>query len=593
MRFTVKTNICLLREALVSSCFMVASIVSCVTMTYAANATDFGPAHVGETSVTLYPNSALVTTQIVLDRNHPELHIMLPANADTSTFTLNTSGRRIMSMEERRQKALPSAEVAELLATRKDLAHELALLDAEDKVLDSQAAFWAKSDPNTMMGNAQDSLHMLDAMAENLQKRTENLVVARHKVALEREAIQENMRDVENAMKAMGGTAFLNGTPLVPVMVVYFDAKSIPDTEAARAHMYPNADTNTAQPVMNMVNLVATYSYVMRGCGWTPTYRFEAFVDATQNITADQKANGTILYDAMAAIHQNSGAPWHNVNLSLASTMPSRRMSPYSLRQWHVNEQRPTPQPRPMNMAEKRMAPAMASNAMMSESADFAAADSMPVQQDEATFSTWDLGTQSIPSGETRTMTLSTDRVPATFYRLIRPSIEKTSYLAADMTLPEKVTMPAGKALHILHGAVLGEQYFTSQGRDITLYFGQDPKVYASMTPRTISSGNDGVFDRKQTHTWSWDIAVHNDHAATSGSNALPIKIEEAAPQLHHEDFTVTLNSKPAPRTKVTAKGKTYTWSLELAPQSKTVIKHELVLHAPEDMVVEKGRGLE
>ncbi|MFI3272672.1 MAG: hypothetical protein R3Y11_11330 [Pseudomonadota bacterium] len=139
---------------------------------YATDTVDYSPAYIGESTVRTCPEGLLVTTRIVLDRNHAQVHISLPPSADTSTFTFEASGRRIVGIEE----------------------------------------VWP-----------------------------------------------EGVGPKDMGLEGVG-----------PVMVVYFDADAIPNTEKARTHIYRDAppvadgeDIESVRPVMNMVNLSATYSYVI------------------------------------------------------------------------------------------------------------------------------------------------------------------------------------------------------------------------------------------------------------------------------------------------------------------------------------------
>lgn len=544
----------------------------------------FAPAHIGASTVTLYPQSALVSTEIVLHPEHAQVHIVLPPMADTASFTFHASGRRVVAIEERRQGATPLGSMADLMQSRQDLLDGLALLKVEEEGLKAQKSFWDKADPNALMKDKD-----IEKLEKTIQQRHENLALAFLALEHQQVTMKQNLVDIEGHIKRMGGSIFLaangqNTGATVPVMVVHFDADAIPKVPDDAEH---------DKLLLNMVNLSTSYSYILRDCSWTPHYRFEALLGHEQGADAGPSAHegiepnaqqGEVLFQITADMMQKSGAPWEDVHLSLASISPSRRVSPVDLRPWFVGpiEQRERVAPRMANNAMADGLPLMQGVKAAPSMSEGVAGNTPPSLRHGANHSLWDLGTQSLQAGESKSVSLETGSWPAIFRRLIRPALDSHAYLRAEISLPEGQSLAPAKALYLVEGTVLGEQSIAPQGRDITLYFGQDAKVYATMK-NTMAQEGKGSHKGTQRHIWTWQIEVHNEH-----DSPVAVRVEDPAPQLRHEDISLDVQSKPSPERHDNA----LYWDILVPAHGSVPIEHIISITAPEDMPLQTGRAV-
>lgn len=314
------------------------------------------------------------------------------------------------------------------------------------------------------------------------------------------------------------------------------------------------------------------YSCTLTGCSWKPVYRLDAFPDKE-----------LVQFVQEAEIMQSTGQDWNGVTLTLASGEPGDALMPNPLRDWRLQPfQRPRPQQRSVQMMEAKSM--MANDAMPMASAVVA-------MEEQSTFTSWDLGTQTVRAGVPVRLGLGSGDWKATFVRVARPSTDshrttgesarQATWLMANVTLPEAQDYPSGMAQFAVDGRPVGTEQFSFVGDEKTLFFGRDARVTTEMKLDARQSGSKGFVDKQQTRIWSWNIDVHNSH-----STPVLVRVEDPEPQSGDETIKLKVTSTPKP----VIEDHTYIWNLTVPAGGTSTIAHTVEASAPKEMQLDEGR---
>jgi uncharacterized protein (TIGR02231 family) len=486
--------------------------------------------------VVLFPDSAQVveekTTALTMDPSgFLKTAFTLPAHTDPDSLSVRPvpdSGMTLVDLSWARAPAEESVEVEQLRRQINDLIEQKKEGEAMLQAVSSRIRYWdiqagfQVADPDQMTAIA-------NTLAENLQQAHEAKILLQDQAAELNQTIQELQAKLN---KITGSRETIWAVSLL--------------VEG------PKAET-----------IDLSLSYSLSGCGWTPLYRLQA-----------NPAEKRIQFTWEAEVWQSSGLDWKNVDLSLATLQPPTSIAPPFLPAWII-------QPRPeMQIRPRQKAPSLSMDGLPSaDRVETTAA--APELVRAATFSLWQLGRRHLLPGVKQRLTIEDHNWPATFAHLMRPALGDRAFIRAEVVLEESVQIPAGQALFLIDGALLGKETFSMNGRETTLYFGTDPMVTARSILAGKKSGERGIFGNRQSFSWEWKLLVTNQT-----HYPVTIRVEEPKPQIRDEKIKLSLELKPQPSEETET---LLIWSFDLPAGAENELGVQVRVEAPKEMDLDLG----
>lgn len=314
--------------------------------------------------------------------------------------------------------------------------------------------------------------------------------------------------------------------------------------------------------------LTVQYSYHLPDCGWQPVYYFDARPSSGEGI-------GVRL---MADVWQRTGTDWKDTEVTLVTRPASGARAPASLRPWIV-ESRPEPKAMVERSANRVGARAMA----MQEDAMPVAAKPVPpahakvAVDSNAVYATWTLAVRGLPEGNSRLL-MAEDTWKAPLQWLARPGErENRVWIMSKYTIPEGQVWPEGRAEYSLDGQNVGHDSFNPKGREVTLFFGADPRVTVRVESDGKKRSESGLIGKTRNLAWSWTYTINNSHA-----KPVTVRIERPAPQIVDEDVKVTYDNAPEP--VLDNKKHVLRWDVTAPASGSAEVRHGLTISAPASM---------
>ena len=281
--------------------------------------------------------------------------------------------------------------------------------------------------------------------------------------------------------------------------------------------------------------------YSVTGTYWRPTYR--ASLDTTRS---------TLRIDRQAEIVQASGEDWGDVRVRLSTRQPGRRAEAVEPTSWWLDLVQAV-----ARLAGYDAAPPAAAAAPMAEARMVAPAKDKAAPAEPAEPPPWDVQTndgdtvteftiaqpQTLPSdGETHTLQIGSQAMPATLKRRTTPRTDPLVYVLAQATRPSGV-WPAGPLQAYQDGNLVGRVDWTpADGDKFEIAMGPDDLMHVDVeTPGSFTQSR-GVFGGNVERTSSAVYAIVNRHPA-----AVAVEMLDAAPVSRHESITVTHKYDPQP----------------------------------------------
>ncbi|MDR2801513.1 MAG: DUF4139 domain-containing protein [Desulfovibrio sp.] len=500
-----------------------------------ASAAEAPPMPVKPDAVTLYPNRAMVTVRQTLAPGTGSFVLTFPETVERASLAVEAIGNSVSGLVwDEPVEILPAAglnpERERLLAELEGLRLEEAGFSGTIRALEAEAAFWEKADA-AKISTVEEMEKLAKAIVSHLPETQKALPALRRKL----ERTKERIGEVEARLNGMGSERFsllrcrvaLDKTPSAPQELVY--------------------------------------SYMLGGCAWTPAYRLDAV-----------PGSGLVLFRQEAEVWQKSGFDWSGAKISLATALPSPRLTPRPLPGWPVG---PLPA---RQLARKQNVMPEGVSGMLTPLAALPAGPE-PDLQETATFQQWDLGPRPFPSGELLRFTLVRDEEwKGDFRYILRPGVQDKGFLGVKAKLPAHRELPRGPAVYAVDGRIVGSASFACNGDEAELFFGPDALVSAAMRLINRVGGDRGLISKERSETWEWEIKAVNGH-----SFPVNIRVEDSMPQPSEEAIRVLISSEPAPEKD--EKG-FYVWGRELAPRGEFRIRHRVEIKAPESMPLDPGR---
>ncbi|MDR0826307.1 MAG: DUF4139 domain-containing protein [Desulfovibrio sp.] len=492
-------------------------------------------------SAIIYPGKALITVRETVDAGAASFVVTLPGEAESGTLSIQIQGNAVSSLvwdepEEAQMSGQESQLRQSLRADLEKLRLEQAGLLGESKALQASVSFWENARPDKIA--TADEMEKLDAaMLRHLPEAQKALPDLQRKL----ERIQERINETEKRLRQIGPERLY----------------------VRRARVFLNAVPSAPLPIV--------YTYMLRGCGWSPAYRFEARPDA-----------GLVVFRQEAEVWQRSGFDWSATEISVATIAPSSKLAPQPLPEWRISSP-VVLLPAPAARMRAAAMPESSEEVSMPDAKKPMEAPQQALMREMSTFQQWDLGKRSLPSGERLRLTLVRDEEwKGVFRYILRPGVQDKAFLGVEAKLPLPRELPRGQAVYALDGRVVGSAVFAYSGDEPELFFGPDALVSSSARLVKRIGGEKGLINKERSEIWEWEIKVVNGH-----SFPVNLRVEDPLPKPSDEAIRVQIRSEPVPETE---KDSIYVWKNELKAKGEMLIKHFVEVKAPADMPFIPGR---
>ncbi len=355
---------------------------------------------------------------------------------------------------------------------------------------------------------------------------------------------------------------------LEPIMEKIADVRKELDNLTGRAEKRWQATVFFNKKTVDRIDL--TCAYYIGNSRWRPVYTLNARPEKSE-----------IAFSWYADIIQETGVNWENVHMSIATAQARPMPDPPELRPWIIQ---PREEIYSMRKSERTLmqAPAPAEMRAMADMAE-AGAIPEPERQEGFVFDTYDLGRQTILSGENRQIAVSNKSWKADFQYLVRPYEDRQSFLFAQIVSEDDtfVRLPEGKATFLIDGAMVASRLFALFDPETKLFFGSDPGLDVTFDVLEKKSDEKGLFGGKKAYRWNWRLTLVNrkPHDVT-------VLVEDALPQIRDGRIKLDENvTGPDPKKEADR----LTWTLKIPPGKEKSIEYGFAVTYPEDMDLSFG----
>lgn len=489
-------------------------------------------------AVTLFPQGAKVTEQITADvvkeGDRIFVRFFLPVHAARDTLTVQAppdSKMTIMGVNMDLQTIEAVDRIAELKKRLGELNLEKSSIDARIKAFATTVAYW-------------------EHLSRNLPKTVDSV----EKIG---EAIRKGITDAASAILPLQQA-------LEPIIEETSVIRKELDSITGRAEKRWQTTVFFNQKTAEKINLIC--AYYIGNCRWRPVYTLNA-----------RPEKSDIAFSWYADISQETGVNWENVNLSIATAEARPRSDPPELRPWIIGPREEVFLKRKSELAMMQ-APVPAEMDATTDMAETGGAVQEPERQEGFLFDTYDLGRQTLPSGENRQIAVSAKSWKADFQYLVRPYEDRQSFLFAQMVLGDEafVRLPEGKATFLIDGAMVAARSFSLFDPETKLFFGADPGLDVNFDVLEKKSDEKGLFGGKKAYLWSWRLTLVNrkPHDVT-------VLVEDALPQIRDGRIKLDENvTDPAPKKEADR----LTWTLKIPAGKEKSLEYGFAVTYPSDL---------
>ena len=256
------------------------------------------------------------------------------------------------------------------------------------------------------------------------------------------------------------------------------------------------------------ITLPITLSYVTSEAGWEPIYDVRV---------AD--INSPLQLTYKAAIYQNSGLDWQNVDFSLSTSNPSKGISAPEINPWYIDVYSEK-SGLFFSKSEKEEYYERESKSRLVEPGQNTKVNTLGINTHFDVKLPHTIKTNS----ENNILTLQTKEVEASYHYISTPKLDSSVYLLAQIRDWDKLNLFSGKANIFFNGDFVGETTISTQsaketldfslGRDKNILIARNRNVKETSTP--LLSGDDisqkyaYTIDVKNNKTLPIDIEVND-----------------------------------------------------------------------------------
>jgi uncharacterized protein (TIGR02231 family) len=260
-------------------------------------------------SVTVYPNSALITREVDVPEGQGTIELIVsplpPATIQTSLYSEGSDGARVMTTRFR-TRSIPEdtrVEVLKLQDELRQLQQAREKLDGESKALQADTLLLAKLENFTNVAtvqatekgglNSEQTIAMIKFIMETRSEKGKSAVALQQQI----QANQEKSELAQRRLNAM--TAGVARTERDAVIVV------------------EKINAGAGKVRLN---------YLVESASWAPQYK----------LRAGKTAKDQVQLEYLAAVIQMTGEDWSNVNLVLSTAKPMLNSAPPELQSLQV-----------------------------------------------------------------------------------------------------------------------------------------------------------------------------------------------------------------------------------------------------------------
>jgi len=473
--------------------------------------------------ITLYPQGALVRAEQTLkpvEPNRVELSLPIHARRDSLRFEVSQPAEAgIADVLLKKVRRVDSQAVQELQEKLSELRSRKTALESRKNAASAAAEFWqAQSQARP------EDVEQTERLAGLIRSKLEALFSEVAELDTNIEELQEKIAELKERLDKLTGQAEQEW--LASLVLRKAGAKEV----------------------------TLSYTYQAKNCGWTPIYRLNAL-----------PAESEVEFTWQAKVWQETGSPWREADLELATARGRQRIEPPPLGDWVI---RPRPSTDAIRSSDKAMSLAGAKPR--------AEAAAPPKRREGYRFDTFELGRLSLASGETKRVTLREKLYAAEFDHLVRPQRSEQAFLRARLDLGEDVRLPQGQALFLLESAFLDKRPFSLFSSSKPVFFGPDPELQVSLETVDKKSGQKGLFDKKKSYAWFWRVQISNGKEVP-----VTVRVEDAAPQIRDERIELT---RHFPGPEPTMEEHRAVWELEIPVGRIQSLEYGYSIEYPEDM---------
>jgi uncharacterized protein (TIGR02231 family) len=509
-------------------------------------------------AATVYPDSARVERELRVPGGARHVTLAcLPASVDVAT--LQVDGDAALRLGELRVTPLPASRAAECAPSATEARHEaLALrrasLEAQRDANELALAYlrtWGSAAPPPPAGQAGKAAPAArpGAQAGDLRQAALDLLVDQAKVRHELEDLARESDRVADAAPAVRGKSGWR--------TLRFDVWT-PAAAALRVR------------------------YNVSGTWWRPSYR-----------AAMDGAHGTLRLDRQAELVQASGEDWGEVRVTLSTGRVNRVAQAPLPAPWFLDLAIAAPS---FSAAAPAPAPRVVMTGTMEARVDAdtlrrTVADKPPAPPDwGVSAATAGQATEFVVAqpvtlasdGETHTLQLSSQVLPATLKRRTAPRSDRAVYLLAQAERPDGV-WPAGPLQAWLDGTLVARSAWQpAAGDPLEVALGQDDRLHVDVESPGNFTQSRGVFGGSVERSSSAVYAIVNQRP-----EAVVVEMLDAAPVSRDEAIRVTHAWSPQPTATDWGKHPGLAeWTLAIPAQSTQRVSVGHTVVAPKDAVV-------
>ena len=480
----------------------------------------------------LYPGGALVTEQAELRPQDGRIAFCLPAGADETSLTVALSRGGITGRTVTLLPGQAAPAVATLQRKEAALQDKIALKRAELSGTVAMRQFWTRPPYSLSAPSVEMVNDLMNTFSKENEAKLKALAADEARQMAELRKLEERAADLK-----------------------------------ARASMLGKQNADMRECVLNVdkagnAPVTVRWSYWLNDARWTPQYRVAA-----------NSVTGQVSIRMDAAITQNSGMDWDDVELTLVSSDQLHRVTPPALSSWILGGNTAI-------LGTMRKAMNTADFAVRSMSAPQAAAS-----QDAAGLS-WALGRVDVPAASSVTRLVSLHDMEAELSRLVRPRQSRDVWLCATLSeaaLDKAPVLPGGQASFLVDGRETARGAFSFGPASLDIFFGVDQlmtatvrEVASSAAPSSADARTDNMADAQTSiQQWTWNTAILSRH-----DKPVSVRVEEAAPIARNAAMAIEVSTEP--RADFEASRARYVWNLDIPARGQADIVYSVRAAAPQ-----------
>lgn len=328
-------------------------------------------------------------------------------------------------------------------------------------------------------------------------------------------------------------------------------------------------------------HLTLTLSYQIPEASWSPVYEAELDSDT-----------GKLQFKTQAAIRQNTGEDWTNVQVNLSTLRPTASANLPELNSWVISLYEPeslTSRNAAAEMAADTAMP-MAAAPIPEPSSTVRMQKARPITMSEETSALMTgsynaeyqvSGALTISSGsDTRRVTLDSQTLEAQLQLSSAPRFDPRAILTTEAAYQGQAPLIPGTVALYRDGNFIGNSNLPElkTGELMKLSFGEDDRVKILFQPTPEKTTQAGLLSSRKRLDYSYRVTIHNQHAETRS-----VKLYDTIPVANTSDISVSLTGDVPSLKDVENKKGVSAWIREVPTASKVEVNYGYSLSYPQD----------